>query len=80
MTDFEVLAQSGYTAFTKHAEPALRALRDANWQAPLPAWDDLAPEVQQCWLAVAQHMVAEVAALHFAQVSARHALIPSMAN
>jgi hypothetical protein len=63
MKQLEDIAQGGYAAFTKHAEPALRHLRDANWQAPLPRWDELAPEVQACWVETARHMVAQVAAL-----------------
>lgn len=64
MTTFETLAENAYKAFVKQAEPTMKALRDAHWEYPPPLWGQLAPEVQECWLAVARHMVAEMAALH----------------
>jgi hypothetical protein len=64
MKSFEQLGQAAYAAFCKKASTELAALKDRDWTSAAPAWAELAPEVQACWVAVAQHLVAEVAALH----------------
>jgi hypothetical protein len=58
------LGRSGYEAFRKAASEEMTRLNDRDWAAASPMWNELAPEVQACWEAVARHMVAEVAALH----------------
>lgn len=62
MKSFDLLAQSAYAVFVKRSRAEMALM--AHSAPPAPAWADLAPEVQVCWLAVAQHLVAEVAALH----------------
>lgn len=64
MKTFEQLGQAAYEAFCKKASTELAALKDRDWTASAPIWSELAPEVQTCWVAVARHLVAEVAALH----------------
>ncbi len=64
MKSFEQLGQAAYTAFRKAAGSELTRLRDRDWTSTAPAWAELHPEVQACWVAVARHMVAEVAAQH----------------
>lgn len=64
MKSFDQLGQSAYAAFSKAAATEMARLRDRDWAPTAPQWEALAPEVQACWLAVARHMVAEVALLH----------------
>jgi hypothetical protein len=64
MKSFEQLGQAAYAAFCKKASTELAALKDREWTGAPPAWAELAPEAQACWVAVARHLVAEVAALH----------------
>lgn len=64
MKSFEQLGEAAYAAFRKKASTELVRLQDRDWTLAAPPWADLAPEVQTCWVAVASHMVAEVAAPH----------------
>jgi hypothetical protein len=58
MKTFEQLARSGYDAYCKQAGGKTF---DGK---PLPTFEQLGPERQACWIAVAKQLVAEVAALH----------------
>lgn len=55
MTCFQTLGKSAYKAFQKKAGTALHLeALDRNWEHGLPNWCELTPEVQACWVAVAQ--------------------------
>lgn len=59
MKSFEQLAQAAYEAASKKAiEVGLREKGES------PTWDRLQPELKQGWVAAAQQLWAEFAAMH----------------
>jgi hypothetical protein len=64
MRSFEQMGQSAYERFAKEVEQAVRLERDAVWGQGMPTWDHLHAKEQVCWVEVAKHVAAEVAALH----------------
>lgn len=59
MKSFEQLAQSAYAAATKKAVEL-----DVREPGESAAWDELAPDCQQSWIAAAKQLWAEFAAIH----------------
>ena len=58
MKSFDQLAQSAYEAFSKALDANYRS--DAAW----PCFAELSQQERNCWLAVAQQLTAEIAAIH----------------
>ena len=58
MKTFEQLAQSAYKTFCK------RFGKVAIDGRPHATWDELGTLRQECWLEVAKHIAAEIAAIH----------------
>lgn len=54
MKSFEQLAKTAYATYCDTIDGDL----------PFPTWDELIPELQDCWVAVARKMAEEIAALH----------------